>query len=114
MTYEKQDANNFILNIDTVDMVKMKNDQIKMLITMEIKNNSAISQDIGSIDFCLQSNAEVYDIDTDSNAFGQPVQAGETITGDLTFVIPNALKKVILAFKPSETSLAEWPILIKK
>ncbi|MBA3926756.1 DUF4352 domain-containing protein [Listeria sp. FSL L7-1582] len=112
--YEKQDANNFILNIDTVETIPTNNNQTKVLITMEIKNNAGNTQDIGSIDFCLAANKEVYDIDTDSNAFGQPVKAGETIMGDVTFVIPSKIKKANLAYKPSETCLAEWHISIKK
>lgn len=113
-TYEKQDANNFIINVKKVETVKTQKTKNKVIVTMDIKNNSATTQDIGSIDFSLKAGDKTYDIDPDSNAFGQPVKAGTTLSGDVTFVVPESVEQGTLQYKPAKESLAEWKIQIKE
>lgn len=111
--YEKQDANNFFLNVEKVESAKSKGDKTKVIVTMSMKNNSSETQDIGAIDFEMKAGDKTYDVDPNSIAFGQPVKAGETLKGDVTFVVPDSVKEAKVMYKPQKESLAEWTIKIQ-
>ncbi|MBC6309722.1 DUF4352 domain-containing protein [Listeria sp. FSL L7-1582] len=114
ITYEKQDANNLIMNVKKVETVKTQKTKDKVIVTMTIKNNSPMTQDIGSIDFVLKTADKTYTVDPDSIAFGQPIKAGASLDGDVTFVVPDSVEKGTVQYKPAKESLAEWKIDIEE
>lgn len=111
-TFMRQDVNNLILNISEVKTAKIKNENKKVLLTIDIENNSSEVKDIGSIDFYLSSDGKEIDVDADSNSFGEPVDPGKELKKKLIFIIPEKTSKVKLVYKPKDKVLASWELTI--
>lgn len=114
VTYQKQDANNFLINIESLDVVKSQKNMNKAIFTVSIKNNSPVTQDIGALDFQFKAGSKTYDIDPDANAFGEPVKAGQTIKRDITFALADTVEKGTLMYTPAKKSLANWDVKIEE
>ncbi|EHU9676999.1 DUF4352 domain-containing protein [Enterococcus faecalis] len=81
------------------------------VISVESKNVASSEKGIGAIDFKLKlSNKKVVDVTTELSSFGDSIQSGEKLIGELYFPLKDGDKPIQLQYMPANDVLYSWEV----
>lgn len=102
ITIENQEVNDKIVDGETLQLYTF---------TITGKNMSSMSTGLGSIDFILKTKeGDIVEYDHSLAMFGNEILTGESLEGQVSFVLDKEQEADKLVYRPGEEELAEWDV----